>query len=259
MDGLVGVLESADPQNEIIAIKQLQTFVFKNEKSFSFYHLDLAYRRNFIDSILTKLSSGSCGSEFKTQALSALRILSRDKDGLGILTSEGSIITLLSLAELIYEGCTENKNCRTNSNGHQEHNENENVTLDRILEATSIVTEALKCLCNVAFLSKPAREHCLKYKVTDAIITRTKKWFDNTRFPTDVKYFDLRFLFLLTALENSARDEVTAKSGFCALTHALDSCIPGKLERKICHETRLIDGCGQLTGTKLQRLTLLER
>ena len=263
MENFTAILESIGSQNEAAAVKTLQQFFSTNEKTFSFFHVDLSLRKKLIDAILDDLSTKARGVTFKIHGLRALRILSRDKDGLGSLTSDKSSLVLLSLAELMIEVSKAAQSLpkkepeqRTRYEDQQENREN---TCERVIAYSDVVIEALKCLCNVVYHSQAARRLCLKYKCIEAIIARIKIWFEISRLATDVKYFDLRFLFLLTALENAARVDVISNNGFCVLTHALDSCIPGKDQRKVCHETKVREGCGQLTGARLQALTVVER
>ena len=262
MENYISVLLNLASQNEPTAIMGLQEFCSENEKSFTFLHIDVSLRKKFIDVILSELTTKDIGLQFKIHAISALRILSRDKDGLGSLTTEKSTFVLLSLAELVAEGTKATRNACSNDVDFRksgEKRERADESLERVVAGTDVVVEALKCLCNVVYHSPVARQHCFKLRCIEGIITRVKGWFDNRRLSSDVKYFDLRFLFILTALENTARIEVVANNGFCVLTHALDSCIPGKEQRKVCHETKLRDGCGQLTGARLHALTVLER
>lgn len=254
----MSVLADFAPQNEPNAVKALQTFCSENEKAFTFFHIDVSLRQKFIDVIIHELTTNQVGIEFKTFAISALRILSRDKDGLGSLTSEDATSTLLSLAHLVPEVTKAATNtCSTDAG--QRVSDDKDESLDRVVAESDVVVEALKCLCNLVYHSPAARRHCFKLRCIEAMVLRVQRWFENSLLVSDVKYFDMRFLFLLTALESTARTEVVANNGFCILTHALDSCIPGKEQRKICHETKVRDGCGQLTGAKLHALTVLER
>lgn len=259
MESYISILENLDSQNEENAVKALKQFCSQNEKTFTFFHIDINLRKKFIDVILNELTAKDLGLQFKIHALTALRILSRDKDGLGSLTSEKSTYVLLSLAELILEESKPTESCSNEVDVRTKNEKSRDSGLERVIAVSDVVIEALKCLCNVVYHSSVVRQQCFKNKCTEAIIGRVKKWFDTTRLDTSVKYFDLRFLFLLTALENTARVDVVANNGFCVLTHALDSSIPGKEQRKICHETKVRDGCGQLTGAKLQALTVVER
>ena len=263
MENYLSVLSNPDSRNEKSATKALQQFCVENEKTFTFFQLDVGSRKQFIDVILSKLTAKNLELEFKARALSALRILSRDKDGLGSLSSEKSTFTLLSLAELLpsEETVAASKWCSNDSgNGTGDTGQDkEDGGLSRVVASGDVVIEALKCLCNVVYHSPVSRQHCFKLRCIEAILDRVKKWFDNSLLVSDVKYFDLRLLFLLTALENAARVEVVANNGFCVLTHALDSSIPGKEQRKICHEMKVRDGCGQFTGAKLYMMTVAER
>ena len=257
MENYISSLANLGSQNEPDAVKTLKQFFSENERVFSFFHIDVSLRKNFIDVILSELTTKHHGLEFKIHAISALRILSRDKDGLGSLTSEKSTSVLLSLAELAPEGTKAERNTCSIDVAHRTSSDKD--SLERVVASSDVVIEALKCLCNVVYHSPVARQHCFKLRCIEAIIARTQRWFENSLLVSDVKYYDMRFLFLLTALENTARVEVVANNGFCVLTHALDSCIPGKEQRKVCHETKVKDGCGQLTGARLHTLTVEER
>lgn len=249
MDNCVSILANCVPQNVPNAIDGLRRFCSENEKAFSLIHLDVSHRKSFIDVILNTLTKEELGLELIALAISSLRILSRDKDGLGSLSSEGAISRLLSLAELLREEVK----CEHRASDDRDDG------LDRLITRTDVVVEALKCLCNIVYHSAVARQYCLNLQCVQAILARVRTFFDNTLLTFEVKYFDMRFLFLLTALENTARVEVVASKGFCSLTHALDICIPGKEQRKICHETKVRDGCGQVAGAKLQALSILDR
>lgn len=249
MDNCVSILANCVPQNVPNAIDGLRRFCSENEKAFSLIHLDVSHRKSFIDVILNTLTKEELGLELIALTISSLRILSRDKDGLGSLSSEGAISRLLSLAELLREEVK----CEHRASDERDDG------LDRLITRTDVVVEALKCLCNIVYHSAVARQYCLNLQCVQAILARVKTFFDNTLLTFEVKYFDMRFLFLLTALENTARVEVVASKGFCSLTHALDICIPGKEQRKICHETKVRDGCGQVAGAKLQALSILDR
>lgn len=249
MDNCISILANCVPQNVPNAIDGLRRFCSENEKAFSLIHLDISHRKSFIDVILTTLTNEELGLELIALAISSLRILSRDKDGLGSLSSERAISKLLSLAELSREEVRD---------GHRGSDDKDD-GLDRLIPRIDVVVEALKCLCNLVYHSAPARQYCLKLRCVEAILARVRTCFDNTLLAFEVKYFDMRFLFLLTALENTARVEVVANKGFCCLTHALDFCIPGREQRKICHETKVRDGCGQVPGAKLQALSMLDR
>ena len=121
----------------------------------------------------------------------------------------------------------------------------------------SVVVEALKCLCNAVFQSPLARNHCFKNNLTEVVIKRLK-FFGKEDVPADVKFFDMRLLFLLTALGTQERSVAVKCGGLCVLTHALDNCVPGRDEREMTH-CRGPDWAKSDNGEADTELSVLER
>ena len=145
MEKYISNLENLDSQNEESAVKALQQFCCENEKTFTFFHIDVNLRKKFIDLILNELTTKDLGLQFKIHALTALRILSRDKDGLGSLTSEKSSFVLLSLAELIPEGSKPTESCSNEVEPRTKTEKSRDGGLERVIAASDVVIEALKC------------------------------------------------------------------------------------------------------------------
>ena len=262
-------------ENEGRFIEALTRFCDENSSTFAFQHVDLSLRKEFINALLEELNSCEIkhSVQFNIKSLSALRILSRDKDSLGILTTERSCVTLLVLSGLYTGLCTTAQDhsnvekidrrkdaqqlkfcCATTSKGIVEV-----MDLPSIVANHSVVAEALKCLCNLVFQSSSAREVCAKYNCTSAVLTRQHKWFDCEDLPKEVKLFELRLLFLLTALDSSERSKVVSNGGLCVLTNALDTCVPGKLERIRSQKASDKDGCGQEEKGTLKGMSVVQR
>jgi hypothetical protein len=283
MEACLDILKSS--KNEADAIKELKNFNEDFKSTFSFDEIDVSLRREFIDVILKELQARNRCSEFQVQSLCGLRILSRDKNGLGLLTSEESCKTLFVLSGLHIEPAAKEEkkdaksgeNGETSSEGAAAREERQDVEscklgnleldqggkeimdLETTKENSDIATEALKCLCNIIFQSKTARDHCLNYHITEALVKRIKNWFLNQEFPSDVKYFDLRMLFLLTAYEPSERTSVVNSNGVCILTHSLDATVPGQTDRERVHSTGAKDGCGEVEQEALEKMSVLQR
>lgn len=119
--------------------------------------------------------------------LAALRILSRDKNNLNNLITDDAIKTILQNAGLtkICEG-------------------------EQIL-CTIVTIESLKLLCNLLFNSIKMQQSKVLISSLPYLIDRIKNYNDDV--PHDVKLFDMRILFLLTALNTSTRD--TVKTDLC--------------------------------------------
>lgn len=86
--------------------------------------------------------------------------------------------------------------------------------------STETVMEALKCLCNIVFLSTTCRQICLKNGAIDGILKRV---INATIFPPEIEFYDMKLLFLITALEPSARTKVQIDlNGLTYMTEWLD-------------------------------------
>lgn len=278
MKACLDILKSS--KNEADAIKELKNFNEDFKSTFSFDQIDLSLRREFIEVILKEVVERNGCQEFQVQALCALRILSRDKNGLGLLTSKESCKTLFVLSGLHIESEKDQEELKAGENGEPsvegaaakeelascklvndecDQGGREIMGFEAIKESCDIVREALKCLCNIVFQSKIARDYCVQYHITEALVKRAKNWFLNQDFPSDVKYFDLRMLFLLTAYESSERASVVNSNGICVLTHCLDANVPGQTDRDRVHSTGAKDGCGEVEQEALDKMSVLQR
>ncbi|KAL7018619.1 hypothetical protein ACKWTF_010834 [Chironomus riparius] len=128
------------------------------------------------------------------QCLKSIRILSRDKTYLNETINDDQFDCLLELASI----------------GSQ------NQQFD-----PEIQTEALKILCNLVFQSPKCQEHCLKNSAVEGILKRLRtckeKFVDY-----DIKFFDMKLLFLITALTPNVRIKVRDFDGLVYLVETLD-------------------------------------
>lgn len=115
--------------------------------------------------------------------LESIRILSRDKSCLGPFSTMESLKTLARHAGIDY----------------MEEQIREIPDLDVILEA-------LKCLCNIVFSSHQAQELSFEARLVVGLTDRIKLY-NERNLPHDIKFFDLRLLFLLTALRVDIRQQ----------------------------------------------------
>jgi len=75
----------------------------------------------------------------------------------------------------------------------------------------AVTIESLKLLCNLLFNSVKVQHSKILISSLPYLIDRIKSYTDDV--PNDVKLFDIRILFLLTALNTSTRDVV--KTNLC--------------------------------------------
>lgn len=72
---------------------------------------------------------------------------------------------------------------------------------------TDIQTEALKILCNLVFQSPKCQELCLKNSAVEGILKRLRMYKDH-HVDFDIKFYDMKLLFLITALTPNVRTKV---------------------------------------------------
>lgn len=283
MEGCLRILKSS--KNETDLVKELKNFSEEHRSTFCFDDIDVSARREFIEALLQELLIQSHSTEFQVQALFALRILSRDKNGLGLLVSEQACKTLFILGglfvpqkEQVKDDNGESERSEKSQPGAAAASEQHNETMQCLAMKTTsdldekqimdfqttknnkdTVIEALKCLCNIAFQSKMARDHCMAFQVSVGLVKRTNLWFSNDEIAADISYFDLRMLFLLTAYEPSERKTVVDHKGVCTLTHSLDSIVPGQTDRDRVHASGASDGCGQVDQDALDKMSVIQR
>lgn len=119
-------------------------------------------------------------TQIKNKCLQVIRILSRDKTYLNETINADQFDTLLEMASI-----------GTQSQRHP----------------TETQTEALKILCNLVFQSKKCQELCLKNSAVEGILKRLRMYKDH-HVEFDIKFFDMKLLFLITALTPNVRTKV---------------------------------------------------
>lgn len=85
-----------------------------------------------------------------------------------------------------------------------------------------VVLESLKCLCNLVLSSSVAQVLAAEAGLVVRLAERVRLYCQSS-FPHDVQFFDLRLLFLLTALRTDVRRQLFEElQGVHLLTEALE-------------------------------------
>lgn len=126
--------------------------------------------------------------EHHVLCLSTLRIMTRDSKNLDVLFTADRIETMLHLANLVGE--------------EEAYMTNSSKDFD-----SRIVIEAQKCLCNLIYNNQVIQRLSCHNSTIDGIMLRMKMYKEPS-LPLEVKYFDMRMLFLLTALCPDVRPRV---------------------------------------------------
>ncbi|CAM9822652.1 unnamed protein product [Lampetra planeri] len=197
LDAVVEVVKGGD-QNAVL--KALQGFNCVHSQTFMFSESDKDLRETLCEAVLCFLRR-DVQPACQASALESLRVLSRDKTALGSLATEQGLGVLARHAGLTYSPTA--SVCE--------------------LPDTETMTEALKCLCNVVFNSPAAQRYSEELRLESGIVSRLKM---SAALTHDVRFFDLRLLFLITALRLGVRARVSRElRGLALLTEALESML----------------------------------
>lgn len=144
------------------------------------------------------------------QLLNSVRILTRDEQCIKVNNIQADFNCLLNLADLGPEKLT-----------------------NPCTHTTETSIEALKCLCNIVFLSSDCRKLCIKNSATERILKRVSS---PTSHPFEIEFYDMKLLFLITALEPITRTKVQIDlNGIFFLTEWIDmkSSLEDKTDQQI--------------------------
>uniref|UniRef100_A0A1B0GPK4 Ataxin-10 domain-containing protein n=1 Tax=Phlebotomus papatasi TaxID=29031 RepID=A0A1B0GPK4_PHLPP len=172
-----------------IAQDPIRNFVDQNDQKFHFAELTTNGQwKGLWEATFIYLNTPTA-SEIHRECLSVVRILSRDKTYLDQCITEERINCLLNAANI----------------GSENHN-----------HGSGVVIEALKCLCNLVFNSKKCQEMCLTNTSTKGIINRIHLQ-KQQEVEYEIQYFDMKLLFLITALNPQVRKKVRDDNGMIHL------------------------------------------
>ncbi|KAG8176562.1 hypothetical protein JTE90_010773 [Oedothorax gibbosus] len=207
-ESIIKKLESSS-DNDVIGT--LVDFNKKHAQSFSFPELGLPLKKNLVSLLFKQLSSNP---NARIVCLETIRILSREKSQIEDLFTKQTISVLVNLAGLIAGEEEIQKHCT-------------------LVSDPKVIVEAQKCLCNLIYNSKFVQGSCCNNGCIEGILLRLRTYKDPD-FPHDVKFFDMRMLFLLTALCAEIRPKVRSElHGLIYLMEVLDLILKDSLEVKV--------------------------
>ncbi|XP_053708526.1 synembryn-A isoform X4 [Synchiropus splendidus] len=153
--------------------------------------------------------------------LQTLRILSRDHRGLQPLVSHGALLTLAQLANLSCHGGFEPA---LDSTDGQRWGNAGHVTLATAQDGDGCRREAIKVLCNVIYNSPQAQETASALRLLHAVWRSVRRGMRSVAASSG-RFYELRLLFLLTALRPELRLQLQQERGVSVLTQALEQSL----------------------------------
>ncbi|XP_064107194.1 synembryn-A-like isoform X2 [Macrobrachium nipponense] len=212
------VLKLLETGNDQDVVRVLKDFIRKYEKQFTPVGLSEDHCNRLWRVIMGRLSDYSASSTHQT-CLSAIRILSRDESSLNNVIDSERLSYIVKLAGLVPE----------------------EEALERLNQQINyeVVTEAQKCLSNLVYNSKAIQRMCCVNSCIPGLMCRLKT-FKDPDLPHVVKYFDMRLLFLLTAVCADIRPRLRSEyHGLTYLIEVLDLSLKTSQEES---ELQLVNG-----------------
>lgn len=205
-------------------IGSVRLFLKSNSDRFAFDWLRAEERQGLLSTIAAVLDAAASGSaasaEDRLTCVQALRLLSRDKACCAAIAAtdgraEGPPQQQLMALLLAASGLSEYTQSRGDVVAIQERTD------------VQVQIEALKSMCNLVFNSEGAQSFCCKNDVANAIVQRSKTY-EVAGVDYQIKLFDMRLLFILTALCTEVRQTVCVDlKGLCYLPDVLETVLNG--------------------------------
>nr|XP_036858344.1 synembryn-A isoform X2 [Manis javanica] len=191
------VAEAVETGEEDVIMDALRTYNRENSQSFAFDATQQEDRKRLAKLLVSVLEQGLPPSRRVTW-LQSIRILSRDRSCLDPFTGRQSLQALACYAGIAAS-------------------ESDPEPLD-----ADVVLESLKCLCNLVLSSPAAQVLAAEARLVVRLAERVGPYRQSC-FPHDIQFFDLRLLFLLTALRADVRQQLFAElQGVLLLTKTLE-------------------------------------
>ncbi|XP_021547836.1 synembryn-A isoform X1 [Neomonachus schauinslandi] len=191
------VADAVEAGEEDVIMEALRTYNRENSQSFTFDDAQQEDRKRLAELLVSVLEQGLPPSRRVTW-LQSIRILSRDRSCLDPFTGRQSLQALARYAGIAFEQSAP-----------------EPLDMD-------VVLESLKCLCNLVLSSPVAQVLAAEARLVVRLAERVGLYHKSS-FPHDIQFFDLRLLFLLTALRTDVRQQLFQElRGVHLLTNALE-------------------------------------
>ncbi|XP_037017223.2 synembryn-A [Artibeus jamaicensis] len=195
------VADAVETGEEDVIVEALRTYNRENSQSFTFDTAQQEDRKRLAELLVSVLEQ-SLPPSCRVTWLQSIRILSRDRGCLDIFTSRQSLQALAC-----YAGISAARGSFP-----------EPLDMD-------VVLESLKCLCNVVLSSPRAQVLAAEARLVVRLAERVGLHCQGS-FPHEVQLFDLRLLFLLTALRTDVRQQLFQElQGVHLLTGALQETL----------------------------------
>ncbi|XP_062277119.1 synembryn-A [Scomber scombrus] len=226
---LNGIIEQIETGEQDTALTALQSYNKEMNQCFTFSEGEGQDRERLGELVLALLNrelQPSC----QLACLETVRILSRDKHCLGPFISRSAMSTLARYAGIAAAiNTTPDHNQQMEDQGEGDGGEEAAENPDQ-----EVIVEALKSICNILLHNETGQVVAADLQLIKGVAERLKQCYDPT-WNHEVRFFDLRLTFLLTALRVDVRAQLAQElHGVSLLGNQLDAtlglCWPDTLE-----------------------------
>eukprot|EP00123_Amoebidium_parasiticum_P009760 comp19694_c0_seq1/m.23395 comp19694_c0_seq1/g.23395 ORF comp19694_c0_seq1/g.23395 comp19694_c0_seq1/m.23395 type:complete len:564 (-) comp19694_c0_seq1:679-2370(-) len=247
MDDFLGVHETGSCTPEAIAKATaiLKVFNQKNAQAFTFCDrgYPLPIKEQFIDALLLHLKPGHkrqwADADYEGQAMTCLRILSRERKGIQKLHTKESIQMFMMHAGLETEK-NETENGEKGGEGGTAGEATGNTdgkkpgNVERLLPSGGLALtrsvlaqeESVKCLINAVYDNKPILDIFVQENGAISLVKRVGKLLETENVTFELLNFQLRLLFMVTAMSKDAVEQILDAGGVKDLAGMLERLIP---------------------------------
>uniref|UniRef100_A0A3B4ZI31 Synembryn n=1 Tax=Stegastes partitus TaxID=144197 RepID=A0A3B4ZI31_9TELE len=209
LNAIIEQMETGDQDSALTALQSYNKEVTREQQS-------LSSRRPHLGELVLGFLNRDLQPSCLLACLETVRILSRDKHCLDPFISRSAMLTLARYAG-IGQG-----NSFKESSPHSENPDQE------------VIVEALKSICNILLHNETGQVVAADLQLIKGVAERMKQCHDPT-WNHEVRFFDLRLTFLLTALRVDVRAQLARElHGISLLGNQLDAtlglCWPDTLE-----------------------------
>ncbi|KAM4619196.1 chaperone Ric-8A [Polymixia lowei] len=240
---LNAIIEQMETGDQDAALVALQTYTKEKNQCFTFSKEEEADRERFgylVLGFLNRELQPSC----QLACLETVRILSRDKYCLEPFITRSAMATLARYAGISVVTATpaHNQPEEGQEEGEGEEEGPEEGEAEVVKEASppsenpdlEVIVEALKSLCNILLHNETGQVVAAELQLMKGVAERLKQCHDPT-WNHEVRFFDLRLTFLLTALRVDIRAQLAQElHGISLLGNQLEAtlglCWPDTLE-----------------------------
>uniref|UniRef100_UPI003AAB7546 chaperone Ric-8A n=1 Tax=Centroberyx gerrardi TaxID=166262 RepID=UPI003AAB7546 len=240
---LNAIIEQMETGEQDAALVALQTYNQEKNQCFTFSKEEEADRERLGDLVLGFLNrelQPSC----QLACLETVRILSRDKHCLNPFISRSAMATLARYAGIaVVHSATPTQNQPEDHQGEGGEGEDGAEGATQVVKEApppsenpdlEVIVEALKSICNILLHNETGQVVAAELQLMKGVAERLKQCHDPT-WNHEVRFFDLRLTFLLTALRVDVRAQLAQElHGISLLGNQLDAtlglCWPDTLE-----------------------------